>query len=459
MNTRLILLICLIILWGCNKPSGKERPNFIFILSDDHRADVMGCIPGNDILTPSLDRLVSEGMRFQNCYAEFPSCAPSRGSIFTGCSGFTHQNIYPHWSGIPLNSKLITWPQAMREAGYETYYTGKWNSGGGGPEKYGFEKTGYVFVGGMRDHQMQFKDGNGEVSGFSSHLFTNALMKYLDNRSGNQPFFAVLSFTAPHDPRTPPSPWDEYYQPDRIPLPGNFMPVHPFNTGYLNIRDELLLEFPRTPEKVRKEIADYYGTISDMDQQIGKVLDLLKKRKKLKNTYIIYASDNGLAIGSHGLLGKTSMYDHSVKVPLVIRGPGIPTNEVSDALVCLYDLFPTVCDAAGIAVPGTVEGRSFLKVARGKEIDHRDHIFCANGPVQRMVTDGKHKYIAYHFDYDTISTDFTNAENRQQFFNLDADPLELHDLINDEASQTIIRKLKVELGEWQTKNHDFILQH
>ena len=140
-----------------------------------------------------------------------------------------------------------------------------------------------------------------------------------------------MAFTAPHDPRSPREDYIGMYDPESIPLPGNFKKYHPFAfdilNGSLNNRDESLAPWPRTPEIVRESLADYYALISHLDSRIGDIIETLKKEGLFENTIIVYAADNGLAIGSHGLLGKQNLYEHSTKVPLIISGPGIPEAE------------------------------------------------------------------------------------------------------------------------------------
>ncbi len=154
----------------------------------------------------------------------------------------------------------------------------------------------------------------------------------------------------PHDPRLAPAEFTKLYDPAKISLSKNFMPEHPFDNGELKIRDELLAPHPRTPAVMRQHLADYYATISHLDSEVGRVLAEIERRGWADNTIVIYSSDQGLAVGGrHGLMGKQNLYEH-VKPPLVFAGPGIPRGQ-SDALVYLYDLFPTICDFAVRKLP------------------------------------------------------------------------------------------------------------
>src|SRR5690606_25798798 len=186
--------------------------------------------------------------------------------------------------------------------------------------------------------------------------------EFLNRDMNSQPFFLYLSYTAPHDPRMAPEEFASQYPPDEILLPENFMPEHPFPNGELKIRDENLAPFPRTEENTREHIAAYYAMISHVDAQIGRVLDALDQSGQAENTMIIFAGDNGLAVGQHGLMGKQNLYEHSIRVPLIISGPGIPQGEKRETLCYLLDLFPTLCEFIDIPTPDSVEGVSFAPV-------------------------------------------------------------------------------------------------
>lgn len=196
----------------------------------------------------------------------------------------------------------------------------------------------------------------------------------------------TVAFTAPHDPRTPPQEYKEMYSPMEVPLPANFYSEYPYEDGYKTIRDEKLLPFPRNVDSVRNEIALYYGMISHMDTQIGRIIKTLDDNGLEKNTIVIYASDNGLAIGHHGLLGKMSFYRHSLNVPLIIRGEGISENVKTDAYVYLSDLYPTICDIVGIEIPKTVETKSFLPILKGDSTIINEFMFGALSDLKRSVT-------------------------------------------------------------------------
>jgi arylsulfatase A-like enzyme len=358
--------------------------------------------------------------------------------------------MYPRYSSA-FNKELLpaTWPTSFKKVGYRTFWTGKWNTFGR-PADFGIDETSRVFKGGMGSHKMTFVEDGKKVTGFSSELFADAAIRFLKTVSENErPFFATVAFTAPHDPRTPPPLYKQMYDPSTISAPPSFMPVHPFDDGYFNIRDEKLLPRPRDRDEVAEEIAAYYGMITHMDDQIGRILDALDATGKRKNTLIIYLGDHGLALGNHGLLGKMSMYSHSTETPLIIAGPGIPKGEVRDALAYLHDLFPTTCSLAGIPVPDSVEGLDLSPVIRGERKDVRDYIYCANSNLQRMVRDQRYKLMRFYRDEKRKM-----GSNRYAFFDLVKDPHELHDLIDAPKHQKRIADFKDRLAEWQERMGD-----
>ena len=264
-----------------------------------------------------------------------------------------------------------------------------------------------------------------------------------------RPFFATVAFTAPHDPRTPPADYLKLYTAEAIPTPPSFMPQHPFDDGYFWIRDEKLLPRPRRLGAVKREVAAYYGMISQLDAQIGRILKTLEETGQKENTIVFYLGDHGLSVGNHGLVGKMSMYAHSVQTPLIMAGPGIPKGEVTDALVYLHDLYPTSCRLVGAEVPPSVEGKDLTPIIRGDAKKVRDYIFCANANLQRMVRDSRYKLIRYYRD-ETRQV----GSNRYCLFDLEQDPFELHDLIDDANQQDRIAKLKQQLAQWQLDHKD-----
>lgn len=425
----------------------KVKPNILFLFADDQRADALGCSGNTYIRTPNIDKIAESGVRFSNNYVmgghHGAICAPSRAMLMSGKSLF---HVYDKLEGVH------TMPMHFAENGYETFGTGKWHNGANTFEA-SFQKGDNVFIGGMADHyQVPCRTlGPDRIlsepvkKGFSTDLFADAAIGFLSNYAGGireKPFFCYVAFTAPHDPRSPRKDYIGMYSNGSIPLPGNFKALHPFEFDDLNIRDETLAPWPRTPEIIQESLSDYYALISHLDNRIGDIIETLKKQGLFENTIIVYAADNGLAIGSHGLLGKQDLYEHSMKVPLIISGPGIPKNEVRDALVYLYDIFPTLSDICGLPATKGVDGKDFTQVLMGKEKEVRSSLYTAYRNTARAVRTNEWKLIRYP------------QRNYSQLFNLKNDPLEIDNLAGLPEYKSKVDELLALMNEWHTITND-----
>jgi arylsulfatase A-like enzyme len=238
------------------------------------------------------------------------------------------------------------------------------------------------------------------------------------------------------------------YKPEDIQLPPNFTGGHPFDTGSLHVRDEELASFPRSPEEVREHIADYYGMISHLDHELGRVVEALEKKDLLKNTIIVFAGDNGLALGQHGLFGKQNCYEHSVRVPLIFAGPGIPEGKKTDAYAYLFDIFPTLCTLTGTPVPESVEGRNLIPCMQNTEAELRDTLYFAYVECQRAVKDRNYKLIEYAV---------ADRDRQTQLFDLAKDPWEITNLAGNPDYAGKVAELRKELlrlrDEWDDLKH------
>lgn len=437
---------------GLHATLGQEnaprRPNLLLVFADDQRPDTIAALGNPHIDTPTLDRLVRAGVSFSNnhCFGSIHGavCQPSRAMLHSGRSLY---RIKMDMSNAPLLG------EQLGQHGYQTFGTGKWHNG---KSSFGrsFQKGKTIMFGGMSDHtQVPIvdlispaapTDSQAELSyskprtgeAFSSELFVDSAIDFLKtDRDPNQPFFCYVALTAPHDPRQPPESFREKYYQRLPPLPANFLPRHPFNNGALVLRDEVLAGWPRQPEVIQQQLAEYYGLIEHADQQVGRLLDCLEEEDLVDNTIVVYTADHGLAMGSHGLLGKQSVYEHSMGSPMIIRGPGIPRNQKRDQLVYLYDLMPTFCQWAGVPVPAEVEGQPLQPILADAETPGRDYLFTCYTRWQRAIRDQRWKLIHYP------------PIDRFQLFDLQEDPNEIHDLADDpelaEVKQRLSDQLKV----------------
>ncbi|MGE3317265.1 MAG: sulfatase-like hydrolase/transferase, partial [Planctomycetaceae bacterium] len=389
-----------------SRPAGR-KPNVLFLITDDQRADTVRALGNRFIQTPNTDKLVESGLVFRNAYcmgSTVPAvCTPSRTMLLSGKSLFHLKS--------PWNSRYeINFPKTMREAGYETYHHGKYGNGPSGIYK-DFE------------HEKFIKNDNDErLSGYPGKEIADAAVEFFNKRDSSRPFFAYLAFGNPHDPRVINKEYRRPYEASRMPLPANFQPLHPFDNGWLAGRDEQLAQWPRTETEILEHLTDYYGVITYLDMQIGRVLDTLKQRGEYDNTIIVFTSDHGLAIGSHGLMGKQSLYDDAMKPPFIFSGPGIRHGS-TDALVYLHDIFPTICDLSGVSTPPGLDARSFADVLAGRTEAGRESLFLAYLDVQRAVRRGDWKLIRYP------------RVNITQLFNLRDDPQEMRNLAESQPAK------------------------
>jgi arylsulfatase A-like enzyme len=405
-----------------NVASAADRPNFLFLFSDDHRADTLAAWGNSHIDTPSLDALVARGYSFRRTYCmgspHGAVCVPSRAMVMTG-QAFTR--VPESLDGVD------TLPRRLRDSGYATFITGKWHNEPLSVLE-GFSRGNTVMVDAMSNHlEVPLVDivPNDEIrkrfdnprwgEGFSTEMFADAAIEFLRDYDDDAPFFCYVAFTAPHDPRMPPEPYREKYYAKRPPLPPNFMPQHPFDNGGLLTRDENLAPWPRPEEMIRDQIAEYYGMIEHLDAHIGRVLDALAASPHADNTYVVFAADHGLAMGSHGLLGKQSVYEHSMRAPLIIAGPGIPHGE-TQALTYLFDLAPTILDLADAEPLKSIDGLSLAPIWRGDRESVRDVVFLAFERSQRALVESQWKLIRYPLI------------NYTQLFDLTSDPHEMTNL-------------------------------
>ncbi len=455
----------------------EAHPNILFIFADDQRYDTIRALGNDEILTPNLDEMVRRGCSFTRAHIPGGTsgavCMPSRAMLHTGRTLFHIKG-----AGESIPPEHITLGEAFRRAGYRTFGAGKWHNGAESYQR-SFSDGDEIFFGGMADHwnvPAYHFDPTGRyettlpvvddphrsnevrrrrcdhvpAGKHSSELITDAGLAFLDGYEADEPFLMYLSYLAPHDPRTMPERFRRMYDPAEVELPPNFMGGHPFDNGELHIRDEMLASFPRTPAETRRHIAEYYAMISHLDCQIGRVFDRLEQQGRLDSTVLVLAGDNGLALGRHGLFGKQNLYEHSIRVPLVFAGPGIPQNERSDALVYLSDIYPTLCELAGVEMLVTVEGRSLLAAMHDSSQRVRDSLYLAYTDKQRGVRRGRYKLLEYVVGGRRVMT---------QLFDVEQDPWELHNLAEDPRHGSELGELRSEMfrlrDEWDDEDTEW----
>lgn len=439
------------------------RPNVLVLIADDLRADAIGALGGEAVRTPNLDALAARSRVFSRAYCSYPICRVSRAEMMTGRHAW--ENGIDGMSGNTFREGVSFWAEAFRDADYATWHVGKWHvpgrpsqrgytgveghfAGGGGrfwkdgqTDRRGFAVTGY------KGWVFQSEDGKtlhpelglGLTPGIDAR-FAEAALRAM-RRSGDRPWFCHVNFTGAHDPLLPTERALDRFREADLATPPDFMPEHPFDHGNFDGRDERLLPRPRTETAVRELRRDYLAVVEDLDRAVGRILDGLAAAGEAERTYVVFTSDHGLAAGSHGLSGKQNQYEHTLRVPLLVAGPGIEAGR-SEAMVELRDLFPTSCELAGIAVPASVTARSFAGVLRGERETHREAVHGIFTDTQRSLRTADGWKLIHYPQID-----------RWQLFDLKADPRELRDLAGD-PDGSVLTKLQSQLHAWREKAGD-----
>ncbi|MDW7691203.1 sulfatase-like hydrolase/transferase [Flammeovirgaceae bacterium SG7u.111] len=432
------LLVAATFLMGCEKKEKVEeqqeqkRPNFLFVVVDDQSPFDLKTYDPNSILeTPTIDKLVESGMVFESAYhmgsMNGAVCTPSRHMIMSGRtlwhlppSAQYQKRTDPH----PIDDQ--TMGAIFNRAGYKTMRTCKKGNSYPGANKQ------FTVV-----HD-KTKRGGTEESGSAWHA--KQVLTYLDERDSTKeaaPFMIYFGFSHPHDVRNGTPELLEKYgavnhedtaslppaNPKQPQLQENYLAAHPFFHGHPNLRDEERVRGVwknRDEQTIRNELGREYACSENIDIQLGKVLKKLEDMGELENTYIIYTSDHGIAIGRHGLTGKQNLYEHTWRVPFIVKGPGIKAGARVEGNVYLLDILPTLCDLAGIQIPETVEGKSVKPILDGKEKTVRDimyGVYCGGTkPGMRSVKKGDWKLIKYDV--------MDGAVRETQLFNLAENPHE-----------------------------------
>jgi arylsulfatase A-like enzyme len=408
-------LLVLVFVTSALAADPPRKPNVLFLFADDMRADTLGHPAAR---TPHLDALRKRGFTFTNAYCmggnSAAVCTPSRNMLLSGNAYFRWKDSSPPMKGTQKGLLAPgdgpNFPLAMKDAGYLTYHHGKRGN------------TAPLIQARFEVNRYLKNDEAERRSGEPGREIVDEAIAFLKANKDPRPVFMYLAFGNPHDPRVAAKAYLDQHDPAKIPLPKNLLPVHPFDNGELVVRDEQLLPWPRTPADVRRTLHEYHATVTGLDTHLGRLLDFLKESGQLDHTLVVFSADQGIAVGSHGLLGKQSLYDHSMKAPLVFAGPGIPVG-TSATLLYLFDIFPTVCDLVGAKAPEKIDGRSFRGVFDGKAKTARTEVMLAYRGVQRAFRDEHFKLIRYP------------AVDKTQLFDLAADPDEMTDLGTDPANR------------------------
>ena len=416
----------------------EHRPSILLILPDQMRGQALGCMGDPDIRTPNLDRLASQGILFRNTFANTPVCCPARAVILTG--------KYAHANGMVANDLRLresetTIAERLAAEGYRTGYIGKWHLDGGrrlpgfvppGPRRQGFQ----FWAANECDHRhfqpTYFRDTDVPVAvgRFEPEVWTDLAIEFL-KQAGNEPFFLVVAMGPPHDPYAAPERYMTLYDPARLTMRPNWV--------------------EGMPGAGRKEIAAYEAAITAVDEQVGRLMRALEDLGRSRETIVLFTSDHGDMLGSHGQRLKRKPWEESIHVPGILRYPArIPAGRTSDALVSHVDIAPTLLSLCGMPVPSKMQGSDLSSVALGT---------TARGP------DAAFFQIFVPFAGDQTSDPWRGVRTDRflyarteagpwLLFDLEQDPYELKNLVHDPAHAPLRLQMEKQLAAWMRQVGD-----
>ena len=468
------------------------RPNILFIMTDDHAAHAISAYGSVVNETPHLDRIAKEGMRFDRCFVVNSICTPSRASILTG--KYSHMNGTPVFNRFDGSQPVVS--KYLQAAGHHTGMFGKWHLGS---DPTGFDRWMVLPGQGLYfDPAFLTPTGRVVIPGYATDVITDLCIDFLKQRPADKPFFLMYHHKAPHRPWEPDAKHKAMFANRKIPEPATLRDDYATRSDALRenqqrvfddlTRRDLKLEPPAelkgtnrnrwlsaTPTEVEIEIdgqkrtlrgeelnrwkyqrymQDYLACIQSVDDNIGRMLDWLDANGLRENTIVIYTSDQGFFLGDHGLYDKRFMYEPSLKMPFLIRWPGvIKPGSVQDGMIINTDFAPTFMDVAGLKTPADMQGRSIVPLLKGPApADWRTSMYY------RYYHDPGDHQTAAHYGVRTLTHKLIYYWKKEQWemFDLVRDPGEMKNLYADPAQQDVVKKLKMELARLKKdlKDHD-----
>lgn len=444
--------------------AAEARPNVLFIMVDEMKWNAMSCAGNSIVSTPHLDGLARQGTRFATAYTVAPICTPSRYSFLTGRYAHVHGSVD---NGTPPGEPLILLPAVLKHAGYQTAISGKlhfipatldygfdyfWSFAGEGPRKlpswpaYLQEKYG---VPSRRVNPQPFADDPlGRDLGKVSYPKEDAQTFWITDRAGDffrqrdqaKPFFLFVSYLDPHSPSHLADPYWNMFDAEKMPLPASFRvdPSRPSKTG--DNRHEV-----NDPQIVKAMTAAYYAKVKMVDDNIGRLLKMLQASGAADNTLIIFTADHGNMLGDLNRWFKGCMYEGSTRIPLLMKAPAssryagtFNRGKVVEAIVENIDVMPTLCEMVDVALPKEgIQGRSLTGLVAGKTEGWKNRAFAERST--RMVRHGQFKLVC----------EPRRNKGDYELYDLEKDPGEMHNLIDDPAYAKVVKDLKAELDAWQ----------
>lgn len=434
-------LVCLLMFGSCALASASEaarRPNILFIVPDQLRAQAIGGAGNPDVKTPNLDRLAGEGLVFDRAFANSPVCCPARAVLLTG--------KYAHRNGMTANDLRLresetTLAELFKAAGYRTGFIGKWHLDGGrrepgfvppGARRQGFDYWAANECSHDHFNNRYFRDDPTplQLGKYEAEGWTDLAVEFL-RRQEERPFFLMVMMGPPHDPYKAPPRYESLYDPARLAMRPNWV--------------------DRIPMGSRQDIASYYAQITAIDDQIGRLMAVLKELHLRDDTIVVFTSDHGDMLGSHGERLKRKPWEESIRVPFFISFPGrVRAGARTDAIITHVDMAPTLLGLCGLRVPDTMQGTDLSQVVQGRSAAGPDSAFFQIfGPYRgdstpfgwRGVRTGRYKY----------------ARSQQQpwmLFDLERDPYEMHNLAGAPSAAAVQAVMEKKLRDWMQRTGD-----
>ncbi|MBL8230156.1 MAG: sulfatase [Bryobacterales bacterium] len=425
-----------------------NRPNLVFVLIDDLRWNGLSCMGHPFVKTPNIDRIGREGAIFRNAFVTTPLCSPSRGSFLTGQYVRTH-GVRGNGDSAAASHKMITFPRLLRDAGYETAYVGKWHMGNDDSPRPGFDRwVSFRGQGVFEDPPLNIDGERITRNGYMTDLLSDHAVDFV-KKGRSKPFCLYLAHKAIHGPFTPAPRHANMYADQPIQRTPNAKDT-------LEGKPMLRREIPELPQKKKKGagqaqsgpgdelIRNQMRCMLSIDEGVGRILDVLEQQKALDNTMIVFTSDNGYFWGEHGLGDKRAAYEESIRIPMLARYPKlIKAGRQIDGMALNIDIAPTMLDAAGLKPHAQMQGRSLMPLLEGKSRNWRKSILCEYFMEQQFarvasweaVRTERYKYIRY-----------LDLKEMDELYDLQADPGEMKNLINDAGSRATLENLKKELA-------------
>jgi len=462
---------------------GEQQPkglNVLFIMSDDHCAQAVSAYGGplaKIAPTPNIDRLANEGMLFKNCFVTNSICTPSRAAIFTG--------KYSHMNGVykftALDQSQPTLPKILKAGGYHTAFVGKWHlhSNPVGldywsilPGQGRYINPQFVEMDGAHSSGLVKKGKRTTFKGHSTDVIADKALDYLKaNRPKDKPFMLFCHFKAAHDPFIPAPRYNDLFKNIDIPEPPNLFDDYAGRSDalkntlqYIGHHDNGMdfkrqtahIKDPKARKKAQYQIylKRYLRCVRGIDDNVKRILDYLDKSDLAKNTLVMYTGDQGFFLGEHGLYDKRFMYEEALRMPLVVRWPGVVEGgSVSEDIAINIDFAPTMLDAAGIGADAGMQGRSLAGILGGKtpkdwrkSMYYRYYVSHFRTPAHFGVRTRKHKLICFQ--------DIPKGSTSWELYDMEKDPREMNNLYSNSEYAPIVKQLKAELARLQKEFKD-----